>query len=123
MGKPTKFSYYVENSALEVRDRPRKFLEAFAAVLDHGNYGVALETYSRLSAKCARCTSSCQLYETTQEDRDIPCHRSELLLRVYRRYFTQAGLLKARLFNSFTLTDEYLDEMGGRGLNDFQDFV
>jgi Fe-S oxidoreductase len=106
-----KYSYYVEDTALEVTDRPRKFLEAFAAVLDHGNYNVALETYTRLSAKCARCTSSCQLYETTQEDQDIPCHRSELLMRIYRRYFTQAGILKARLFTGFTLTDDYLDKM------------
>ncbi|MHC4422130.1 MAG: hypothetical protein ACYS1E_16240, partial [Planctomycetota bacterium] len=85
MAKETKYSYYVENGTLEVTDRPRKFLEAFAAVLDHGNYSVALETYSRLSAKCARCVSSCQLYETTEDDQDIPCHRSELLMRVYRR--------------------------------------
>ena len=75
MGDPGKYSYYVEQNTLEVTDRPRKFLEAFAAVLEHGNYSVALETYARLSAKCARCTSSCQLYETTGEDRDIPCHR------------------------------------------------
>ncbi|MHC4129738.1 MAG: 4Fe-4S dicluster domain-containing protein, partial [Planctomycetota bacterium] len=111
MAKETKYSYYVENGTLEVTDRPRKFLEAFAAVLDHGNYSVALETYSRLSAKCARCVSSCQLYETTEDDQDIPCHRSELLMRVYRRYFTQAGMLKARLFGGFTLTDDYVDEM------------
>ena len=112
MSEQSKYSYYVEAAALEVTDRPRKFLEAFAAVLEHGNYGVALETYARLSAKCARCTSSCQLYETTKDDRDIPCHRSELLLRVYRRYFTRTGLVKARLFGGFALTDAHLDEMG-----------
>jgi Fe-S oxidoreductase len=107
-----KYSYYVEQQALDVEDRPRKFLEAFAHVLDHGNYGVALDTYARLSARCGRCASSCQLYETTHEDRDIPCRRSELLLKVYRRYFTRTGLMKARLFGGFTLTDAYLDEMG-----------
>jgi len=106
-----KYSYYVEQKALDVTDRPRKFLEAFAAVLEHSNYGVALETYSRLSAKCGRCAASCQLYEETQEERDIPCFRSELLIRVYRRYFTQSGILKARLSRAFILTDEYLDTM------------
>jgi Fe-S oxidoreductase len=106
-----KYSYYVESRALEVTERPRKFLEAFAAVLDAGNYGLALDTYARLSAKCARCGASCQLYETTQEERDIPCRRSELLLRVYRRYFMQSGVAKARLFGGFALTNEYLDEM------------
>jgi [DsrC]-trisulfide reductase subunit K len=106
-----KYSYQVEPKALEVTDRPRKFLEAFAAVLKHGNYHLALDTYARLSAKCGRCVSSCQLYETTREPRDIPCLRSELLLRIYRRYFTAAGVMKARLFGGFTLTGEYLDEM------------
>jgi Fe-S oxidoreductase len=107
----TKYSFYVEQKALDVTDRPRKFLEAFAAVLEHGNYGVALDTYTRLSAKCGRCASACQLYETTREERDIPCHRSELLLRVYCRYFTGSGVLKARLMGGFTLTDAYLDRM------------
>jgi Fe-S oxidoreductase len=106
-----KYSYYVEQKTLDVTDRPRKFLEAFAAVLEYSNYGMALEAYSRLSAKCGRCAASCQLYETTHEERDIPCHRSELLLRIYRRYFTQSGLFKSRLFGGFRLTDEYLDEM------------
>ena len=111
MSDQARYSYYVEPQALEVTDRPRKFLEAFAAVLDHANYGVALDMYARLSAKCARCASSCQLYETTGESRDIPCQRSELLLRVYRRYFTYGGMAKARLFGGFTLTDDYLDQM------------
>ena len=106
-----KYAYFIEQSALDMTDRPRKFLEAFAAVLAHGNYGLSLDTYSRLSAKCARCAAACQLYDNTREDRDIPCHRSELLLRVYRRYFTLAGTLQGRLFGGFTLTDDYLDRM------------
>ncbi len=111
MNTKTKYSYYIEQKALEVTDRPRKFLEAFAAVLEHGNYAVALDTYARLSAKCSRCSASCQLYETTQDPRDIPCHRSELLLRVYRRYFMPSGTLGARVFGGFRLTDDYLDTM------------
>jgi Fe-S oxidoreductase len=107
-----KFSYHVEDRALETADRPKRFLEAFSAILEHGSYGVALDAYSRMSAKCARCASSCQLYEATQDTDDIPCHRSELLLRIYRRYFTTAGVAKARLFGGFELTDEYLDQMG-----------
>ena len=111
MDTKTKYSYYVEQKALEVTDRPRKFLEAFAAVLEHSNYSLALDTYARLSAKCGRCAASCQLYEATQDPRDIPCHRSELLLRVYRRYFMPSGTLKARVLGGFRLTDEYIDQM------------
>ncbi|HIQ22329.1 MAG TPA: (Fe-S)-binding protein [Planctomycetes bacterium] len=111
MDARTKYSFYVEPRALEVRGRPKKFLRAMAAVLEHSNYAVALDTYARLAARCARCAASCQLYETTGQPEDIPCQRSELLLRVYRRYFTPAGLLRARLFGGFVLTDQYLDEM------------
>ncbi|MEJ2677690.1 MAG: (Fe-S)-binding protein [Gemmatimonadota bacterium] len=111
MATPKKYSYHVEQSALELTDKPARFLEAFGAILEHGNYGIALDTYARMSAKCGRCAAACQLYEVTGAEEDIPCRRSELLLRVYRRYFTQAGVLKARLFGGFTLTDEYLDEM------------
>jgi Fe-S oxidoreductase len=107
----TKYSFYVEDQALEVRDRPRKFLEAFAAILEHSSYAIALDVFSRVTAKCKLCAASCQLYQSTGEDRDIPCNRSELLLRVYRRYFTRSGALKARLSNGFVLTDEYIDEM------------
>ena len=109
--KTGKYSYYVEPKALEVTDRPRKFLEAFAAVLDRANYGLALDLYARLGAKCSRCASHCQLYEKTGEARDIPCRRSDLLLQVYRRYFTPAGQMKARLLGGFTLDDAWLDRM------------
>ena len=111
MATAQKYSYNVEARGLESRDKPRRFLQAFAAVLQHGNYGVALDTFARLSAKCGRCAASCQLYEATGAPEDIPCHRSELLLKIYRRYFTQSGLLKARLWGGFTLTDAYIDEM------------
>ena len=107
----TKYSFYVEEKALEVSDRPRKFLEAFAAVLEHSSYALALDVFSRVGAKCNLCAASCQLYQSTGEDRDIPCHRSEMLLRVYRRYFTASGVLRARFSNAFVLTDQYIDEM------------
>jgi len=106
-----KYSYYVEEKALQVADRPRKFLEAFAAALDHSSYGVALDIYSRLGTKCNQCAASCQLYQATGDPRDIPCHRSELLLRIFRRYFTWSGIIRARLLGGFVLTDEHLDEL------------
>ncbi|MFH1609899.1 MAG: (Fe-S)-binding protein [Candidatus Bipolaricaulota bacterium] len=111
MATAQKYSYNVEVKGLAGTDKPRRFLEALAAILRHGNYHLALDTFARLSAKCGRCAASCQLYEATGAEEDIPCHRSELLLRVYRRYFTQTGILRARLFGGFTLTDHHVDEM------------
>ena len=104
-----KLSYQVE--PFQTEDRPRRFLEAFAAILKHSNYGAVLDFYTRVTAKCSRCTAACQVYQASGDPRDIPCHRSELLLRVYRRYFTLAGEVKARLYDSFVLTDDYIDEM------------
>jgi len=111
MGTTGKYSFYVEDKAIAVAERPRKFLEAFAGILEHSSYGLALDVYTRLSTKCSRCAAACQLYQTTGDDQDIPCHRSEMLLKIYRRYFTRTGVLKARLFGGFELTDEYLDEL------------
>ena len=101
--------YHVED--FDVQDRPRRFLEAFAAILKHTNYRVALDQYVRTSAKCGRCTVKCQIYQATGEARDVPCYRSELLLSVYRRHFTVAGVLRGRLLGDPGLTDEKVQEM------------
>jgi Fe-S oxidoreductase len=108
MGK-RQYSYYVEpyNEA----ERPRRFLEAFAAILKHTSYGFALDTYIRTSTKCARCSSNCQVFLESGDPKDVPCYRSELLFRIYRRYFTLEGAVRSRLFNSFTLTDAYIDQL------------
>lgn len=101
--------YHVED--FHVEDRPRRFLEAFAAILKHTNYRVALDHYIRISAKCGRCSVKCQVYEATGDPHDIPCYRSELLLSVYRRHFTVSGTLRGRLLGDPGLTDEKVQEM------------
>jgi hypothetical protein len=101
--------YHVED--FQAGDRPRRFLEAFAAILKHTNYRLALDHYVRVSAKCARCSVQCQVYLATREPRDIPCYRSELLLSVYRRHFTVSGALRGRVLGDIGLTDEKIQEM------------
>jgi Fe-S oxidoreductase len=101
--------YHIED--FDVNDRPRRFLEAFAAILKHSNYKMALDHFIRMSAKCSRCATTCQVYQATGDLKDIPCYRSELLLRVYRRHFTIGGLLKGRISGSGYLTDETIQEM------------
>lgn len=102
--------YHVEDT-LVVEDRPRKFLEAMAAILKHTNYRFVLDHYIRTSAKCSRCAVNCQIYEATGDPKDIPCYRSELLLKVYRRHFTPAGILRGRLLGDPGVTDEDIQEM------------
>ncbi len=101
--------YHIED--FDVADRPRRFLEAFAAILKHSNYRFALDHFIRMSAKCSRCATNCQIYEATGDEKDIPCHRSELLLSVYRRHFTLAGSLRGRLLGTGHLTDAKIEEM------------
>ncbi|MFZ0454399.1 MAG: (Fe-S)-binding protein [Ignavibacteriaceae bacterium] len=101
--------YHVED--FDVNDRPRRFLEAFAAILKHSNYRMVLEHYANVVSRCSLCATTCQIYQATEDPEDIPCRRSELLLNVYRRHFTVGGLLKGRISSSGYLTDEKIQEM------------
>lgn len=104
-----KMDIIYENKA--PKERVHKFLEIFAAILKHTNYRAALDQYVKVSAKCGRCASKCHVYEATRDPKDIPCRRSELLLSVYRRYFSLEGSLYARWFGGFELTEDHIDEM------------
>lgn len=101
--------YHVED--FDTGDRPRRFLKAFAAILKHTNYRMALDHYIRVSDKCSRCTTQCQVYLASGDERDIPCHRSELLLSVYRRHFTPSGILRGRVLGDPGLTDAKIQQM------------
>jgi len=101
--------YHVED--MDVNDRPGRFLQVFAAILRHTNYRFALDHFIRISAKCARCAVQCPVYQATGDVHDIPCHRSELLLSVYRRHFTLGGMLKGRVMGTGYLTDRDIEEM------------
>jgi Fe-S oxidoreductase len=101
--------YHIED--FDIKDRPHRFLEAFATILKHSNYKMALDHFIRMSAKCSRCATTCQIYQATGDLKDIPCYRSELLLSIYRRHFTIGGLLKGRLLGRGYLTDKKLQEM------------
>jgi len=110
-----KYSYYVE--PFEETGRPQRFLEAMAAILKHSNYGMVLDVYSKVRARCTRCRVECQIHNVTRDPKDIPCARSELILEVYRRYFTPSGRFYARMFGGFNLTDKHIDDMAERMYN------
>jgi Fe-S oxidoreductase len=92
-------------------DRPRRFLEVMGSVLKHSNYGWVLDHFARMAGKCARCATACPVYECTGRSTDVPCARSELLLRIYRRHFTSEGRLWARVLGTPPLADRDIDEM------------
>ena len=104
-----EMNYIIENAPKG--DRVSKFLEIFAEILRHSNYRYALDHYIKVSIKCSRCASQCHVYQTTHDLKDIPCYRSELLLSIYRRYFSYEGSIYSRMFNNFELTEEHIDQM------------
>ncbi len=91
--------------------RVERFLNAFAAILRFSNYRFLMDLYARASAKCGRCAVSCQVYQATQDPQDVPCYRTNLLLDVYRRYFTNAGQWRGRLLGDSSLSEQKIDEM------------
>ncbi len=118
--KQTKKPETIEKQKLNVRynveapmmeGRVERFLEVFGAILKHSSYGLTLDHYMRTSAKCARCAVSCMLYEATGDPKDVPCYRSALLIDIYRRHFTLAGSLKAKILGDPGLTEEIIEEM------------
>jgi Fe-S oxidoreductase len=102
-------SYYMER--LYPGDRVRRFLEIFAAVLQHSNYGQLIDTYARVAARCAHCAAACQIYLNTSDPKDIPCYRTDLLLEIYRRHFTLRGVLQSKLTGTVYLTEERIREL------------
>lgn len=116
LGKSSpKYGYHVDLPTGEstgsgtTRD---KFLAAFAAILRYSNYGFLIDLYARTSAKCGRCAASCQVFQASGDPRDVPCYRTNLLLDVYRQYFTPAGQWRFLLAGDGALSDAKIDEMG-----------
>jgi len=107
--KKKQYSYYLDSQPKG--DLVTKFLEAFAAILEHSNYRYAIDMMSKVSTHCGRCASACPVYQVTGELRDVPCHRSGLLLDVYKRHFTLNGWLKAKVLGDGGLTEEDIDRM------------
>ncbi len=110
MDVPKKaYPYYIENPVKE--NRVERFLEAFDAILQYSDYKALLDSYCTSSTKCNRCAVACPVFMATGDPRDIPCYRTNIILDIYKRYFTIGGALKARFTDGFELTDEVIDDM------------
>lgn len=109
--KPASQYFYHVEPVGETGSRAERFLKAFAAILNNSNYRFTVELFALTSAKCGRCTTSCQVFQASNEMRDIPCHRTHLLLDVYRQYFTPGGQFLTRILEGESLSEEKIDDM------------
>ena len=104
--------YPFRSEALLPREqRVLRFLETLRTVLGAKIYDLPLEMYLGTCAKCNNCAEQCQVYQTSGDQRDLPAWRSDLLRKVYKKYFTRSGKLFGRLVGAKALTEEDIDDM------------
>ncbi len=108
-GEQPEYPFYLDRPVSD--DRVQRFLEAFAAILQYSEYRPLLDSYVASTARCSRCVVTCPTYQASRDPKDIPCHRSHLLLDVYHRHFTLGGWMQSRFGRGRVLTEEILDEM------------
>jgi len=70
----------------------------------------SLKVYLDACVHCGACTDKCHYFIGTQDPKNMPVARQDLLRSVYRRYFTFAGKYFPRLVGARDLTREVLDE-------------
>ncbi len=70
----------------------------------------SLKVYLDACVHCGACTDKCHYFIGTQDPKNMPVARQDLLRSVYRRYFTLPGKIAPSLVGARDLTREVLDE-------------
>ena len=70
----------------------------------------SLKVYMDSCVHCGACADKCHYYIGTQDPKNMPVARQDLMRSVYRRYFTLPGKLVPKLVGARDLTRDVLDE-------------
>jgi len=70
----------------------------------------SLQVFMDSCIKCGACTDKCHYFIGTQDPKNMPVGRQDLLRKVYRRYFTFAGKFFPKLVGAVDLTEGVLDD-------------
>lgn len=70
----------------------------------------SLKVFMDSCVHCGACTDKCHYFIGTQDPKNMPVARQELMRSVYRRYFTWPGKLFPKLVGARDLTKDVLDE-------------
>jgi Fe-S oxidoreductase len=83
---------------------------AIAKMGDLLNKYRSLRVYLDACVKCGACTDKCHYMIGTNDPKNMPVARQDLLRQVYRRYFTWPGKLFPKLVGAKELTKDVLDD-------------
>ena len=111
-------SYIASDKIQEAIGFPGKLAENWQETHDKaiGRMGELLERYRSLKVyldacvHCGACTDKCHYFIGTNDPKNMPVARQELMRSVYRRYFTPAGKWFPNLVGARDLTRDVLDE-------------
>ena len=111
-------SYVASDKIQEAIGFPGKLAEDWRETHDKaiGRMGELLERYRSLKVyldacvHCGACTDKCHYFIGTNDPKNMPVARQDLMRSVYRRYFTPAGKWFPSLVGARDLTREVLDE-------------
>jgi Fe-S oxidoreductase len=70
----------------------------------------SLKVYMDSCVHCGACSDKCHYFIGTQDPKNMPVARQDLMRSVYRRYFTLPGKLFPKLVGARDLTKDVLDE-------------
>jgi Fe-S oxidoreductase len=70
----------------------------------------ALQVFLDSCVKCGACTDKCHYFLGTQDPKNMPVARQDLLRSVYRRYYTFAGKVVPWLVGARDMTKDVLDD-------------
>ena len=70
----------------------------------------SLQVYLDSCVKCGSCTDKCHYYLGTNDPKNMPVGRQDLMRKVYRRYFTLAGRYFPKLVGAEDFSKEVLDD-------------
>ena len=70
----------------------------------------SLKVYLDACVHCGACSDKCHYFIGTQDPKNMPVARQDLMRSVYRRYFTLPGKLFPKLVGARDLTKDVLDE-------------
>ncbi|MCK6427567.1 MAG: (Fe-S)-binding protein [Burkholderiaceae bacterium] len=70
----------------------------------------SLKVFMDSCVHCGACADKCHYFIGTQDPKNMPVARQELMRSVYRRYFTLPGKLFPKLVGARDLTKDVLDE-------------